>query len=98
MSIAVSTWHLELVPGKKYEYLVERDFHVTNASLGDELADEKGRSVVKVSIKDLVDSDSDDEGETASAPSNTVLCSLRAGLVRAATAGCPRADRVLRAG
>lgn len=72
----------ELEPGKSYTVDVPRDIRITNAALGDELADASGRSVVKVTITEH-DSDSDSEDEEdddePSGPVKTVLCSLRAG-------------------
>lgn len=40
---------IDVVPGKKFNLPVERDFRITNACLG-ELVDETGRSLVKVSL------------------------------------------------
>ncbi|KZV85029.1 hypothetical protein EXIGLDRAFT_775961 [Exidia glandulosa HHB12029] len=81
MSISGEPWNLELEPGKKYSYLVEREFRVTNAALGEELADEKGRSVVKVAYIDPNTDDDSDDDDAAQTQIETVLCSLRAGLV-----------------
>lgn len=60
--------HLELLPGQSYPIMVQRDFKITNAALGEELADENGRSVVRIThqpvnprdLADDSDSDSDD--------------------------------------
>ncbi|KZV81066.1 hypothetical protein EXIGLDRAFT_731900 [Exidia glandulosa HHB12029] len=79
---AISTWSLELVPGKKYEIVAAADLHITNAALGDELAEETGRSVIKATVHEQpaqLDSDSEDEAGEAGEPFDTVLCSLRAG-------------------
>ncbi|EJD49849.1 hypothetical protein AURDEDRAFT_112334 [Auricularia subglabra TFB-10046 SS5] len=80
MPIAIASWSQELVPGKAYSADVPRDFRITNAALGDELADPAGRSVVKVTITehDSDSEDSEDEDEP-SGPIKSVLCSLRAG-------------------
>ncbi|KAJ9124844.1 hypothetical protein QFC24_002773 [Naganishia onofrii] len=64
---SMALWHLELLPGQKYPVMVTRDFRITNAALGEEIVDESGRSVVKithqpVNPRDLADdSDSDSD-------------------------------------
>lgn len=65
---SMALWHLELLPGQSYPIMVQRDFKITNAALGEELADENGRSVVRIThqpvnprdLADDSDSDSDD--------------------------------------
>ncbi|EJD35050.1 hypothetical protein AURDEDRAFT_188848 [Auricularia subglabra TFB-10046 SS5] len=75
--ISTATWALELAPGKQYNMDVERDFRITNAALGEELKDDKGRSVVKLVIHQTLGADSDDEDDGK--PVNSVLCVLRGG-------------------
>ena len=56
---------MTLLPGDKYPLYIRNDFTVTNAALGDELADANGRSVVKVTYHPinpaLLGDDSDSE-------------------------------------
>ncbi|KAH7107314.1 hypothetical protein BKA62DRAFT_649487 [Auriculariales sp. MPI-PUGE-AT-0066] len=85
MVVAVASWSLEVEPGKRFSLVAERDFRITNACFGKDLADEKGRSVIEVQIDEPLDnSDEEDEedelDEERPETITTVLCSLRAGL------------------
>ena len=68
------------------EFSPRADLHVKNVTLGAELADEKGRSTLKlIYLGPPVASESDEEGvedeEGSPEPSETVLCSLTPGKV-----------------
>lgn len=57
---------MTLIPGETYPMAVRKDFQITNAALGEELKDNNGRSVVKVTHEPLPSaffeaSDSEDE-------------------------------------
>lgn len=77
--------NLVITPGKPEAFIPQSDLRITNVALGDELADESGRTTVKLTYQTLVDID-DDESADEEAPqepiSTTVLCSLTAGKVR----------------
>lgn len=65
------------------EFVPQADLRVTNVALGDELADENGRTVVKLIHMNPVAPDTDDEDdvELRQEAVETVLCSLIPGKV-----------------
>lgn len=67
------------------EFAPQADLRLTNVALGDELADENGRTVVKLIHLQPVAPDTDDEDdvELRQEAVETVLCSLIPGKVRA---------------
>ncbi|KAK7053399.1 peptidylprolyl isomerase fpr3 [Paramarasmius palmivorus] len=89
MSVAVGLWTHALVPGKKVSILPSADLKITNAALGHELADENGRTSVKLVFRKIVadqgEDDEDDENESDEVPtSTTFVCSLTPGKVEQA--------------
>jgi len=72
-------------PGKPVSVLPQGDLVITNAALGTELADNTGRTSVKLtymrSIRESGDEDEDDEDDDEAAHVETVLCSLTPGKV-----------------
>ncbi|KAF9066157.1 hypothetical protein BDP27DRAFT_1449876 [Rhodocollybia butyracea] len=80
MSIALATWGIELEAGKTVDFLPPNDIKITNVALGD-LADEKGRTIVKITIPvvsvDNEDSESEEDHEGKS--QSFTVCSLTAG-------------------
>ncbi|KXN85346.1 hypothetical protein AN958_11446, partial [Leucoagaricus sp. SymC.cos] len=71
---------LELTPGKAAEIVPQGDVQVSNASLGEKLIDQNGRTVVKVTYK-KTDADSDEEEEESKEEeyASFSLCALTAG-------------------
>ncbi|KAL1405046.1 peptidylprolyl isomerase fpr3 [Vanrija albida] len=65
MTVKMNLWSLTLLPGEPVPIYVPADFEITNVALGEELRNETGRSVVKVTHNPidpaLLASDSDDE-------------------------------------
>lgn len=61
----VAFWGLTLKPGEPADLELEdgETLHVTNASFGEELADEKGRSVITASIRPGGDGDANDDDD-----------------------------------
>lgn len=79
---------LELKPGEPVSVVPPSDLRITNVALADELADENGRSSVKLTYRGPSDHDSEDEQsedeeeeEDDAEPVTTVLCSLTPGKV-----------------
>ncbi|KAI3618756.1 fkbp-type peptidyl-prolyl [Moniliophthora roreri] len=89
MSVAVGLWTHALVSGEKEVVVPSADLKITNAALGDVLADENSRTSVKLVFRKIVaqeDSDNDaEENEEDSVPtSTTFVCSLTPGKVEQA--------------
>lgn len=74
-----------MTPGKTFRLPAERDFRITNAALGDKLADKDGRSTIKLLFHDITaddsDEDEDDESKAKAPLTETILCSLTPGKV-----------------
>lgn len=75
-------------PGEPVSILPPGDLRITNVALGDELADENGRSSVKLTYRGPPESEENDEEsedeeeeEDDAEPVTTVLCSLTPGKV-----------------
>ncbi|KAI0340886.1 hypothetical protein BDW22DRAFT_1359722 [Trametopsis cervina] len=90
MVVAVAVWSLELKPGQTESFTPPGDLRITNVALGDELADENGRTSVKLTyqapgapIDD--DDDEDEDEEEGGEPVTTVLCSLTPGKIEQTT-------------
>jgi len=45
-------WGLNVVPGKTYSQVVDRDFHISNAALGEKIGKEKSRTTLFVKVGD----------------------------------------------
>jgi hypothetical protein len=78
---------LKLVPGEPQEIVAPNDIVITNAALGDELADQDSRTSVKLLFRNPVNAgdtdEEDDEDEDSPVQiEDTVLCSLTPGKVR----------------
>ena len=84
---------MEVTPGEPAVISPPADLRITNVALGDEVADESGRTTVKLVYRtpgqggdsDDEDEDEDEEDEDEEKPeqlSTTVLCSLTCGKVR----------------
>lgn len=78
MVVAVALWSLELKPGKPESVIPPADLRITNAALGEELADEKSRTSVKLTYQHPGGDDEEDEEEDDEEAHTvtTVLCSL----------------------
>ncbi|OBZ68036.1 hypothetical protein A0H81_11836 [Grifola frondosa] len=48
MAVAVALWSIEIKPGQPEPFTPATDLRITNIALGDELADESGRTTVKL--------------------------------------------------
>ncbi|KAI0772588.1 hypothetical protein BC629DRAFT_1583140 [Irpex lacteus] len=81
MVVAVAVWSLELQPGQTESFVPPGDLRITNVALGAELADENGRTSVKLTYQAPGGSDEDEEDEEdeGGEPVTTVLCSLTPG-------------------
>jgi len=86
MPVAIAIWSLDLVPGKTQVIVPQGDLRISNAALGEILADQNGRTVVKMTYSKLGEnSDDEDEGESEDeneeSLSSLVLCALTAGKI-----------------
>ncbi|KAG7098685.1 hypothetical protein E1B28_000599 [Marasmius oreades] len=84
MSVTVGLWSHAFIPGKPESVIPIADLRITNASLGDVLVDEKGRTVLKMTFERIsIDEDdgNDEEGEEMKekGASSAFVCSLVAG-------------------
>lgn len=80
-----------MVPGKGAVVIPQADIRITNAALGDVIADANGRTVVKITYRKLVEVDSDDEEDDEAPPeefSTTFLCSFTPGKVGLSIFSC----------
>jgi FK506-binding nuclear protein len=80
-------------------FVPQCDLRITNAALGDQLADASARTSVKVTYNTPVKVDEDDNEDDENGPeplTTTVLCSLTPGKVCAffSYPNCPRANRI----
>lgn len=80
---------LELKTGEPVSIVPPSDLRITNVALADQLADERGRTSVKLTYRapkeDEEDEDAshdEEEEEDDAEPVTTVLCSLTPGKVR----------------
>lgn len=93
MAIAVALWSAQANSAETSQIIPQSDLRITNIALGEELADESGRTTVKLIYRPPIARDSDDEDEDEdddeSDPSKdlsvTVLCSLTPGKIEQAT-------------
>ncbi|KAH7924608.1 hypothetical protein BV22DRAFT_1105358 [Leucogyrophana mollusca] len=84
MAIAIAPWSVVVEAGKKEVLVPPADIHIKNAALGEELADDSGRTTIRLTYKIPVSDDEEEEDEEESAPElvkTTVLCSLTAGKI-----------------
>ncbi|KAH8108062.1 hypothetical protein BXZ70DRAFT_913926 [Cristinia sonorae] len=91
MATAVAVWSFRLEPGNTESFVPLGDLRITNVALGETLADENGRTSVKLvyiapSAGDSDDEEDDDEDEdedkpVSEEPVSTVLCSLTPGKI-----------------
>ncbi|TFK44817.1 hypothetical protein BDQ12DRAFT_673624 [Crucibulum laeve] len=85
MSIAIGVWSIILTPGKEEVVVPQADLRITNAALGDELADAIGRTTVKFTYDTLIRVEDEDEEIEAPPTTTTILCSLTGGKVEQVT-------------
>ncbi|KAH9859025.1 hypothetical protein C2E23DRAFT_30355 [Lenzites betulinus] len=93
MAISVAIWSIAASPDAPTVITPPGDIRITNIALGEELADESGRTTVKLmyrlpgsSEKDSDDEDEEDEDEDEEEKvSTTVLCSLTPGKIEQCT-------------
>ncbi|KAI0644740.1 hypothetical protein C8Q79DRAFT_1001987 [Trametes meyenii] len=95
MVISVALWSLTATPGEPSVISPPGDIRITNIALGDQLADENGRTTVKLVYRrpgadepdsDEEDEDEDEEKENDNAElTSTVLCSLTPGKIEQST-------------
>ncbi|KAI0633471.1 hypothetical protein C8Q77DRAFT_1115145 [Trametes polyzona] len=92
MVVSVALWSAVATPGEPTVISPASDIRITNIALGDELADESGRTVVKLSYRrpgsDEPDSDEEEEEEEKNDNeelATTALCSLTPGKIEHAT-------------
>ncbi|KIK67296.1 hypothetical protein GYMLUDRAFT_37380 [Collybiopsis luxurians FD-317 M1] len=87
MFTAIGTWSIELQGGETQEYSPPSDIKITNVALSDVLADEKGRTTLKLFVPKVpVEDDEDDEekeGDESKLQSITI-CSLTPGKIEQA--------------
>jgi FK506-binding nuclear protein len=88
--VAVAIWSLALKPSDEpVSFFPQSDLRITNIALGDELADESGRTSVKLTYQTPIKIEEDeieDEDEESPEPlSTTVLGSLTPGKIEQAT-------------
>jgi len=86
MPVALAPWFLVVEPGKKLVQEIIRDVQITNAALGDELQDPKGRTTLKISFAptptfDSDEEDEEEEKEQENKKATVPLCSLTPGSV-----------------
>ncbi|KAK7472761.1 peptidylprolyl isomerase fpr3 [Stygiomarasmius scandens] len=85
---ALAFWSQELTPGKPAEISPAYDIKITNVALGDVLADENGRTTIKVvyqKISPPSDDDDEDIENDDGTPTTTVVCSLTPSKIEQAT-------------
>ncbi|KAG9221014.1 hypothetical protein CCMSSC00406_0002386 [Pleurotus cornucopiae] len=93
MSIPVGLWSLAVAPGQEPEVVSPpADLKITNVALGEKLADEKGRTTIKLSYASIPDDGSDeddDEEDEEKQPAvnlvSTVITSLTPGKIEQST-------------
>jgi len=61
--LSIAIWSQVLVPGQRVTVVPECDFRLTTATFGEELADEKGRSTLKLYRAKAKEDDEDDDEE-----------------------------------
>ncbi|RDX44885.1 hypothetical protein OH76DRAFT_1408682 [Lentinus brumalis] len=88
MAAAIHVWSLEVKPGEATAFVPAADLRITNIALGDEIADEKSRTTVKLiyrppGAEDEDEEDEEDEDEPAVA--SAVLGSLTPGKIEQAS-------------
>ncbi|KIJ67646.1 hypothetical protein HYDPIDRAFT_26065 [Hydnomerulius pinastri MD-312] len=87
MVVALAPWSIVLTPGKPEVIVPQGDLQIKNAALPDELADQSGRTTVKLTYQNMVsmeDEDDDEEEEPEPSATTTVLCSLTPGKIEQA--------------
>ncbi|VDC01630.1 unnamed protein product [Peniophora sp. CBMAI 1063] len=92
MPVALAVWSLKVEPGEPIEFAPEGDLVITNAALGDELADESSRTSLKLRYllpsateeSDSEDEKDEEEDEDEPVIMETVLCSLTPGKIEQA--------------
>lgn len=89
MPVALAPWFLVVEPGKKLVQEIIRDVQITNAALGDELQDPKGRTTLKISFAptptfDSDEEDEEEEKEQENKKATVPLCSLTPGSIEQA--------------
>ncbi|KAI0661431.1 hypothetical protein C8Q70DRAFT_971440 [Cubamyces menziesii] len=95
MVVSVALWSLAATPGEPSVISPPGDIRITNIALGDQLADESGRTTVKLIYRrpgaddeesDEEDDEEDEEKEMDNSElSTTVLCSLTPGKIEQST-------------
>ncbi|KAI0769387.1 hypothetical protein BD413DRAFT_613934 [Trametes elegans] len=94
MVVSVALWSITATPGEPTVISPPSDIKITNIALGDELADESGRTTVKLIYRppgaDEEDSDEEDEEDEEKEADETqlaatVLCSLTPGKIEQST-------------
>jgi hypothetical protein len=81
---SLAVWSLELLPKKKYNLQVERDIRISLATLGEQIADHKSRSSIKLHVEEENEDDEDERDDAApsSIVKTTVIGNLTPGKVR----------------
>ncbi|KLO20364.1 FKBP-like protein [Schizopora paradoxa] len=84
---ALQVWSLSLPAGKQVKVNSIQDIRITNAALGEAIADENSRSVVKLTYLDMAPSalEEEDEDEIRAEQLSTVLCALTPGKIEQAS-------------
>ncbi|KAI0829737.1 hypothetical protein BC628DRAFT_1512543 [Trametes gibbosa] len=95
MAISVAVWSITATPGEPTVISPPGDIRITNIALGDVLADESGRTTVKLSYRvpgsnekdsdDEEEEDDEEEDEENKELATTVLCSLTPGKIEQST-------------
>ncbi|KAK7692951.1 hypothetical protein QCA50_004592 [Cerrena zonata] len=93
MPVALAVWSIKLVPGEVESIIPPADLKITNIALGDEIADEKARTSVRLVYQrpsardgedDEEEEDEDEDEDTEMEPVQTFLGSLTPGKIEQA--------------
>ncbi|GBE81394.1 FK506-binding protein [Sparassis crispa] len=88
MALAIAVWSIAAKPGEPTAFSPAGDLRITNVALGDQLADETGRTVLKLVYQTAGAPEEDDEDEESvdiEPVTSTVICSLTPGKIEQAT-------------
>ncbi|KAI0718977.1 hypothetical protein C8T65DRAFT_637625 [Cerioporus squamosus] len=89
MAAAIHVWSLVVKPGEATSFIPAADLRITNIALGDEIADEKSRTTVKLIYRppgaEEEDEEEEEEKEEEPTVSSAVLCSLTPGKIEQAS-------------
>jgi FK506-binding nuclear protein len=81
--MVIAPWGLTIKPGATYKYEIPpfANLKISNAALGAELEDERGRTTLTIETEERLTADSENEDEDNPEPTTIVLTSLTPGKV-----------------